>query len=317
MNWEKLFEKETLDAGYDDYCYNLVKGLGYNGEFIKAVVCGAEDYVVEIATEGDEVTRMSCSCSAAKARRNCRHMAAVLYEWSDIVSHGAAVETRDDSSEGNSGSAFTVGNVPVEEIPAEEVAEAVHLASERQLRAFLADILCKDPRLFLQFKVSVSQKLSPKDMERYKNQVEAAVRAHLDRGDFISYHRVFDFISAMENYLNEDVREMIATEDYRSAFELSAHLYTEVDQVNMEDPGGLADMFAEKCAKIWRSILDHADIQTKRFILEWIVTNADEERLASSPMFARFVDMYQEEKMIDRWMESGVVRRNWRFQKEK
>ena len=44
---------------------------------------GSDDYEVEISINNGEVTDLYCSCPCALDGRNCKHMAAVLYEWSE------------------------------------------------------------------------------------------------------------------------------------------------------------------------------------------------------------------------------------------
>lgn len=52
-------------------------------DIIRTDVIGSEDYEVEISLSNGEVTDMYCSCPYALDDRNCKHMAAVLYEWSE------------------------------------------------------------------------------------------------------------------------------------------------------------------------------------------------------------------------------------------
>ncbi len=83
MNWKKLFAKHILERGYDYYCENAVENLDISDDVIRADVIGTEDYEVEISLNNGEVTDMYCSCPYALDGRNCKHMAAVLYEWSE------------------------------------------------------------------------------------------------------------------------------------------------------------------------------------------------------------------------------------------
>ncbi len=83
MNWKKLFATHILERGYDYYCENAVENLDISDDVIRADVIGTEDYEVEISLNNGEVTDMYCSCPYALDGRNCKHMAAVLYEWSE------------------------------------------------------------------------------------------------------------------------------------------------------------------------------------------------------------------------------------------
>ena len=83
MNWKKLFAIHILERGYDYYCDDAVENMEISDDIIRADVIGTEDYEVEISLSNGEVTEMYCSCPYALDGRNCKHMAAVLYEWSE------------------------------------------------------------------------------------------------------------------------------------------------------------------------------------------------------------------------------------------
>lgn len=83
MNWKKLFAMHILERGYDYYLENLVKNIDISEDIIRADMIGSDDYEVEISINNGEVTDLYCSCPYALDGRNCKHMAAVLYEWSE------------------------------------------------------------------------------------------------------------------------------------------------------------------------------------------------------------------------------------------
>lgn len=83
MKWKKLFATHILERGYDYYLENAVENIDISEDIIRADVIGSEDYEVEISVNNGEVTDMYCSCPYALDGRNCKHMAAVLYEWSE------------------------------------------------------------------------------------------------------------------------------------------------------------------------------------------------------------------------------------------
>ena len=81
MEWETYFQKRILDRGYDYYFDDRVEDLRINSNRIKAVVNGTDFYHVEIKLNGNQIIGMSCDCPYAQDGHNCKHMAAVLYEW--------------------------------------------------------------------------------------------------------------------------------------------------------------------------------------------------------------------------------------------
>ena len=98
MNWKKLFEPHILERGYGYYLNNAVNNLEVSEHTIRADVEGTEDYEVEISLADGEIDEMYCSCPYAIGGWNCKHMAAVLYEWS--VERGDQ-ESRDEEEPGH------------------------------------------------------------------------------------------------------------------------------------------------------------------------------------------------------------------------
>ena len=98
MNWKKLFEPHILERGYGYYLNNAVNNLEVSEHTIKADVEGTEDYEVEISLVDGEIDEMYCSCPYAIGGWNCKHMAAVLYEWS--VERGDQ-DNRDEEESGH------------------------------------------------------------------------------------------------------------------------------------------------------------------------------------------------------------------------
>ena len=87
MEWETYFQKRILNRGYNYYLDGYVEDIYRTNKKIKAVVYGTHHYHVEITLNGDCVEDMSCDCPYAQDGYNCKHMAAVLFEWERRVSH--------------------------------------------------------------------------------------------------------------------------------------------------------------------------------------------------------------------------------------
>ena len=83
LKWKNWFEPHILERGYDYYCDDRVEVLKVTDDCIEARVNGTEDYRVEISLSFGEVEDMYCSCPYAEDDRNCKHMAAVLYQWTE------------------------------------------------------------------------------------------------------------------------------------------------------------------------------------------------------------------------------------------
>ena len=100
MDWERLFASRILDRGYDYYYDGAVEDLKYSDKCIRAHVQGTEDYEVEITLDDGEIVDMDCSCPYAADGHHCKHMAAVLYEWSEAKDNEIEEATKNTSSSG-------------------------------------------------------------------------------------------------------------------------------------------------------------------------------------------------------------------------
>lgn len=83
MNWEHLFRGIILERGYEYYIQGLVENIEIEAESIHATVNGTEDYEVEIGLNNGKIDYMYCDCPYAEDCNNCKHMAAVLYEYEE------------------------------------------------------------------------------------------------------------------------------------------------------------------------------------------------------------------------------------------
>ena len=82
-DWEDMFRPHILERGYDYYMTGAVEGLQRpdpDDTFYEAVVDGSRSYHVEIQYDRGSVMDMQCDCPYAMDGKNCKHMAAVLYE---------------------------------------------------------------------------------------------------------------------------------------------------------------------------------------------------------------------------------------------
>lgn len=156
-------------------------------DIIRADVIGSEDYEVEISLSYGEVTDMYCSCPYALDGRNCKHMAAVLYEWSENEEE----EKKEEENAINTINtdlfqpACTV-NSHKKKLTAVE--ELVRGANEEDVRLFLAAVLAEDEKLLLRFHNIINKQVTREDINNYIRQVDIIADRYLGRNHFISYY---------------------------------------------------------------------------------------------------------------------------------
>lgn len=271
MNWKKLFAIHILERGYDYYLENAVENLDVSDDIIRADVIGSEDYEVEISLSNGEVTDMYCSCPYALDGRNCKHMAAVLYEWSE----NEVEEKKEEENAINTDlfqSAYTV-NAYKKKMTAVE--ELVGGANEEDVRLFLTAVLAEDEKLLLRFHNTINKQVTRDDINYYIRQVDLIADRYLGRNHFISYYEADSFISELEEIIDEDVRRMIDNGNYLSAFEVMNYIFVLIGDVDMDDSDGGTGMLADRIYQLWLELLVKVSLEEKRKMFDWFTSHLD------------------------------------------
>ena len=271
MNWKKLFAIHILERGYDYYCDDAVENMEISDNIIRADVIGSEDYEVEISLSNGEVTDMYCSCPYALDGRNCKHMAAVLYEWSENEEE----EKKEEENAINTDlfqPAYTV-NSHKKKLTAVE--ELVRSANEEDVRSFLAAVLAEDEKLLLRFHNIINKQVTREDINNYIRQVDIIADRYLGRNHFISYYEADGFISELEEIIDEDVRRMIDNGDYLSAFEVMNYIFVLIGDVDMDDSDGGTGMLADRIFQLWLELLVKVSSEEKRKMFDWFTSHLD------------------------------------------
>lgn len=269
MDWKKLFDLRILERGYDYYCENAVEDMEVTEDSISASVMGTEEYEVEILLFDDEITDMHCCCPYAEEGRNCKHMAAVLYEWSSSEQEEVVqVNGKTDLF----GSTHTMNAYQKKR---DSVSKLVEAAERETLTLFLTDILMDSEKLLARFYNIINKQVTEEDVERYKNQVDAIANHYLGRNQFISYYEADNFMSELEDMIDEDVRRMTDNGDYLCAFELMNYIFALVGDVDMDDSDGGTSMLADRIYQLWVELLSKVNSQEKRKMFDWFTSHLD------------------------------------------
>lgn len=136
---------------------------------------GSEDYEVEISVNAGEVTDMYCSCPYALDGRNCKHMVAVLYEWSEDT------EEEESAIEGNADLfqlAYTLNSYKKKVAAVEELVSG---ATEDEVRSFLVAVLVEEEKLLLRFHNTINKQVTREDINNYIRQVDRITDRYLGR----------------------------------------------------------------------------------------------------------------------------------------
>lgn len=240
-------------------------------DIIRADVIGSEDYEVEISLSNGEVTDMYCSCPYALDDRNCKHMAAVLYEWSE----NEAEEKKDEENAINTDLFQPAYTVKSHKKKLTAVEGLVSGANEEDVRSFLAAVLAEDEKLLLRFHNIINKQVTREDINNYIRQVDIIADRYMGRNHFISYYEADGFISELEEIIDEDVRRMIDNGNYLSAFEVMNYIFVLIGDVDMDDSDGGTGMLADRIYQLWLELLVKVSSKEKRKMFDWFTSHLD------------------------------------------
>lgn len=272
MDWRKLFATHILERGYNYYCENAVEDLDISIDTIRANVIGTEDYEVEISLNNGEVADMYCSCPYADDGGNCKHMAAVLFEWSEGKRQSENVNEQSDADENLFIAAHTIEAYKKK---MNAIAELVEKADVELVRSYLTSVLAENKKLLVRFNSIVKERIAEEDMKHYINQVDDIANRYLGRNHFISYYEAGGFISELEDIIDVDVRRMIDNENYMGAFELMNYIFALIGDVDMDDSDGGTGMLADRIYQLWVELLAKVDADEKLQMFRWFTTHLD------------------------------------------
>lgn len=281
MNWQKLFASHILERGYDYYCDGAVENIEIGHDDIRADVVGTEDYEVEISLNDGKVTDMYCSCPYAAGGNNCKHMAAVLYEWTaDIMDEDEPEDTdnedMDNDADAESMDLFEPAVTVCDYKKKSAAVEKLVTSAERDIvQAFLVSVLAEDKKLLLRFRNMVNKCATKEDVEDYFEQIDEIADRYLGRDHFINYYQAYDFMLELEEIIDKDVRRMIDNGSHISAFHVMNHIFVLLGNVDMDDSGGETSMLAEQIYQLWLELLTKVNAQDKRKMFIWFTTHMD------------------------------------------
>lgn len=223
MEWETCFQKRILDRGYDYYFDERVEDLRITSNRIKAVVYGTHPYHVEIKLNGNKIIGMSCDCPYAQDEHNCKHMAAVLYEWQLRVTH-----------------------------PEIDSYQLVEDASEEDVRSFLIQVLDDNPNLVESFKHYTQNEIS---LDTMIDDLEGVCDSYSDGYHYIDYEFSRDFCDNYEDAVDKWLDVLKKRDQYSLAFRFLLKAYEVFYKLDIEDNGGETVALSVIIISQWANII--------------------------------------------------------------
>jgi len=248
-NWKDLFRPHILERGLNYYEMSAVESIQWNEKGFSAAVIGSEDYEVGIGIKDGRIYDMRCNCPYAKDGNYCKHMAAVLYAEEEAA-HGT--KAGDKSLESK-----------------QELKEVIEKIPENELRSILEQLAEESESLRNHILLKFSSSVSERQIISLKKEIDGIAYRYSDRGGFVDWRNAGDYISAMEEFLYNNVQTMIDRACYMQAFELANHVFITIGNQDIDDSAGGTTMAANTCYEFWKQILKKCTESDKKRMFQW------------------------------------------------
>lgn len=186
----------------------------------------------------------------------------------------------------------------------------VQNADEEVVRNFLIFLLENDVKLFNRFKNAVGCSISPSDMKKYKNQINAIFYNYEGRYGFVDYYNAGPFISELTDFLDHDVQGLLQNRAFEEAFELTNYIFIKAGNQDMDDSDGGTGMLADSCLGIWQEIIRGCNMDMKRKMVQWYADHLNGTVID-------YMEEYIEQILFDEFKEDEFLNFKNKFSGEK
>ena len=265
MEWKRLFRDIILERGFDYYREYAVEDLTITNDTMKATVVGTVDYNVNIYYNNDQILDMECDCPYAMEGNNCKHMAAVLYEWEEKCGRQICHDYDDVEDDElcikyhHSTNTF------------EDAKQLVEKANVEFVKDFLANMLKDNEALFTSFKGAIEGGLSRIEKNRLKIEVDEIIRANSTEDKYVDYANTDTFLSEMDDFMFENIQPLIETKQYLEAFNLIAYIFDAISELTIDDYLESVNILGDIIYEYWERLDEQAEISIKMKMFDWFL----------------------------------------------
>lgn len=256
VDWQKMFSPWILERGRNYWYDGCVESLAQDGGTVTAVVCGTEDYDVEIEIDrGGNIAWMSCTCPYAEEGNHCKHMAAVLFAMEEDITEQFDIS--------HNGEGFS-------KLPWQEALNGLSLEEMRQL---LTELAQSDRGLQERITTLHGQPAPELLIATWKDQLAVIPGKYADRHDYIDYNHAYDFYMELDDFLQTRLPQLLETERVMEAFSLSCMVFGIGMEQDTDDSDGGGGILAGSCEEAWQKLLNQANSRQEQEIYAWFASH--------------------------------------------
>lgn len=295
MEWYNLFKSIILDRGADYYQSGCVTISNFDGNCMNAVVRGTKDYHVDIVLNGENVICMTCDCPYAEDGNNCKHMAAVLFQFEENLSDE---ENLAEQVSGMDNITLSLqGRIENER---EKAVELVNKIPEAKIRELLVSYIMSDASLKNRLELEYSSQIDMRQMSALKNEINDIVRDNSNRG-FVDWYHASDFTNGLCYFLDSKVKLLIERNALEQAFELTNIVFHCIGNIDIDDSDGGTSFVADGCYECWKLILQKCDEKQKKTMKKWFESHR-------RGFVIDFMEEYLEEFLLSEFRTEDMIK---------
>lgn len=253
--WKHLFSKKILERGFEYFKDGLVCDLQIEEDSILADVVGSDLYQVEITLRNHDIDEMFCSCPYAEDGNNCKHMAAVLFQWeNDRENHSVPKEPADSPS----------------------FEKIINDLPEKIVRGILLDLVKKDKKLQKNILIYQSGTVTEKQKKEWHRELFAIQKRYGSYSGYVNYDRAYEYFGEIIEFLDQAIAPLIDTGLWNDALDLISQTYDIACDVGYDDSDDCFGEFIGECNYYIQQILTNSDIFQKRDAYKMFLSFCDD-----------------------------------------
>lgn len=294
MDWYKLFRQHILDRGIEYFEDGEVTEFSYSNNEIKASVNGSDIYEVEILLDEEDVVDMYCSCPHAAGGNNCKHMAAVLFKFEEMLAERDWENANEDS--------IDIGKVDFCERFDKRKTEVIELVSqipEEKVRELLVGFVLEDEGLRNQLQMQYAFKMNSKLMLELRNELDK-IESRYCRAGYVDWQHASDFTDELCDFLDSKVSFLMEKRCLKQAFELTNSTFFCIGNVDMDDSDGSSSYVLNRCYEYWKQMAEIADEDFKNQMKLWFESHR-------TGFVFEFMDEYIEEILFECFATKDMI----------
>lgn len=254
--WKDLFPEHILERGKNYFYSGAVTDVQQTDKGYLAAVEGTDEYEVEVEADGERIYDIHCSCPYAENGNYCKHMAAVLYKIDEADGDGNEIEETWLERRIRQG---------------KELEEVIAKIPEEELRVFVKELAEQNDEIQNMILTKYAVKIDANQINRLQQEVDNIVYQYGDRSGFIDYRNAWDFTSALEDFLEQQVDALIERGCYSQAFTMTNYIFKTVGNIDINDSDGGTCQVADTCYEKWKKILENCSEEEKNKIFSWFI----------------------------------------------